>query len=122
MHPRFTDLTVSGNRRDALVLYDGRISGDVTLDSKVMASDDPLPILGGIEVLDGGFLSLLPGTEIYMDGSQRLAVRAGSTISATGALITGVTPQPGSWQRHRPGRGFHRAAAGQHLWLWRRRR
>lgn len=97
MQPRFTELTVAGNSRDARVLLDGFVYGEVTLDSLVTVSGQPLPIIGGISVQHGGYLRMMPGSEIYMSGSERLTVAAGGVLSATDVLFSSLVQEPGSW-------------------------
>ena len=104
MTPTYTNLTLTGNGTDAVVIWGRDLGRDVTLDSIGGLKGLPFILTGGVNIPHGLTLTLQPGTIVKLNPSQ--AVDIHGTLKALGNVAHPITltttassPETGRWAR-----------------------
>ena len=92
MTPTYTNLTLTGNKIDAVVIGGRNLGRDVTLDSVGGLKGLPFILTGGANIPHGLTLTLQPGTIVKLNPSQAIDVHG--TLRALGTAAQPITLTP----------------------------
>ncbi|MBN1643107.1 MAG: right-handed parallel beta-helix repeat-containing protein, partial [Anaerolineae bacterium] len=104
MAPRYANLTLAGNGVNALVIPDGTIARDLTMDGP--GGFNGLPIrVGNVYIGTGYALTVTAGTTLQFGGDTQLQVRGGASLIAEGTAAQPIafttqstTPVADAWR------------------------